>query len=585
MANWYLRTGTSIGWNNVTAWAASGAKSAGNLVRQLAAPTAGSERVFVALTAGTTAGSEPTWVITKGAKTTDNTITWQEVTGQAPVNGDNTNTPAWLAVKNTAVALGVIIKNAANSHYFICSTAGTAGNGAEPTWNTTAGVTTTDNTITWTCIGTVGSFGNWAAPFAKLAAVIAATWAAAGDNVFVGADHIETTTTSVAYNAGSATSPMRIICIPTATIPPTAPTTGAVINNTSTAGTSLTFGSVASSALRFYGLRFNAGTGATAANIVQGGVNVAGVLYLFEQCIFAIATTNAGTRISLGSAVTSQGHLFYHRKCTFLFGAAGQGFVVGQGFRLEDCAVATSGSVPTILFNINNLIGAGIIKDCDLSAVTGTLFSQTSGSTGIITVQNCRLGSGVTVVANPTNSPGDTLIQLYSSDNGAANYRLYAANFMGTQQTSIAIYRAGSLAFDGTNNFSTQIVSTANAKFQFPYESQEMLLWNDTINVARTITGYLTSATAGLTNADIWLSVEYLGQTGNPMATVDISTRCAPLATAVALNADLSTWTGGLGNNYQIAVTFTPRIKGPIRVRYIVARASLTLNADLPSLT
>src|SRR4051794_5753330 len=118
-------------YTNVAQWATGTAYAAGALVRQLAAPAVGSERVFVCVVAGTShATTEPTWTITQGAKTTDNTVTWQEVTGKAGVNGDLSETTTWTTVKNTAVSLGVVIQRVSGGSLQICTTAGTASNGA-----------------------------------------------------------------------------------------------------------------------------------------------------------------------------------------------------------------------------------------------------------------------------------------------------------------------------------------------------------------------------------------------------------------------------------------------------------------------
>ena len=181
----------NVGWTKVPVWKASTSISAGALCRQFTPPTAGNERVYVCVAAGTTSSAEPAWTLTRGVKITDNTVTWQECTGAAGVNGDLTNCPKWAAVKAQAVTLGQIIQNAAGTYLFICSTAGTAGSGSEPTWNTAAGATTTDNTITWTSLGAVGNFPAWSAPHARICNAYAATWGAAGNLFNVGDNHVE----------------------------------------------------------------------------------------------------------------------------------------------------------------------------------------------------------------------------------------------------------------------------------------------------------------------------------------------------------------------------------------------------------
>lgn len=68
------------------------------------------------------------------------------------------NPPTWLAstaytvVQQYDAALGSIVKPSTyNGRHFKCTTAGTSG-GSEPSWNTTLGATTSDNTVVWTAV-------------------------------------------------------------------------------------------------------------------------------------------------------------------------------------------------------------------------------------------------------------------------------------------------------------------------------------------------------------------------------------------------------------------------------------------------
>jgi hypothetical protein len=64
--------------------------------------------------------------------------------------------------KGNTVAAGQFLTDS-NGNLQKCTTGGTAGSGAEPTWNKVVGGTTTDNTVVWTnqgvSSGTIQIFG------------------------------------------------------------------------------------------------------------------------------------------------------------------------------------------------------------------------------------------------------------------------------------------------------------------------------------------------------------------------------------------------------------------------------------------
>ena len=95
-------------------------------------PTTANGYYYKCTTAGITGTTEPTWPTTEGATVTD-----------------NAGIPAWAA--STSYAVGdIVIPSTANGYTYECTTAGTSDS-SEPTWGTTVGGTTTDNTVTWTC--------------------------------------------------------------------------------------------------------------------------------------------------------------------------------------------------------------------------------------------------------------------------------------------------------------------------------------------------------------------------------------------------------------------------------------------------
>jgi hypothetical protein len=212
------------------------------------------------------------------------------------VNGDVTNTPNWTAVKGGGtVTLGVIIKNNAATHYFANTVTGSAGSGAEPTWNTTTGATTTDNTLTWVCIGPVGTFTGGGAPHARLANALAVNWALAGNTIYWSDNSAENQSTNIVLTgASTATLPISVLCHNHSGSYP--PATGDLTSGASVTATSTANITVSSPALYVQGATFALGAGGSNTNI--NIATAAGCWQKFVNCKFDIGSnTNANSFI------------------------------------------------------------------------------------------------------------------------------------------------------------------------------------------------------------------------------------------------------------------------------------------------
>src|ERR1019366_3518357 len=410
---WYCNCGdgTSTEYYAVTPWAAlTSSYVPGTLIRQLS--VAGNERVFVQITSATyTSGAiEPTWVVTKGGKTTDATCTWQECTGQPAVNGDLANTPTWAQqhTYNTTITLGLIVTNAANSYYFICSTVTTVIGASEPSWVLTAGSTTTDNGVIWTCIGAVGNFTKWMAPFARLQSAVKTGWIdepLGGPSlvtIYIGNDHAESQTTTMTITAAANIS-VSIICVDhTASFPLTSAnvTTGATISTTTT-NLNITM-----SGGEINGIVFTSGTGAPATGVSVNLTNSNASLTLSNGSFRKAATGSGQISLSATSKVIMTNF-------TFSFGNTGDLIVLqGSGYyEWKNTVSAILGSVPTILFGQGT---APLVKihSVDLSAFTGILTSNVNISYQFV---NCLFGNGVTGPTAPGVNTQVDIVNCYSS--------------------------------------------------------------------------------------------------------------------------------------------------------------------------
>jgi hypothetical protein len=592
---WYLNAGdqSTTGYYAVTKWATGTVYAAGVLRRQNAAPAVNSERVFVCIVAGTShATTEPTWVITRGGKTTDNTVTWQECTGASAVNGDVTNTPNWTTVKNAAVTLGQIIKRNNAASYQICSTAGTTGNGAEPSFSDTAGTTTADNTVTWTSLGVVGNFTGGQAPHARANPACATNWFAAGNTIYVGDNHAENVTSAniTLSPAGTSGTTGALICHDhTGSYPPAASNlkTGAVISTT----TSGNFTWSAGGAFYIYGVTFKVGVSGVGAAFLtlspQGSGNLLDYTY-FDQCAFWIASTSApNATISLGS--TSVPNAFVWNNCTVKFGNVAQyinTLITQFTWRNTGPILATGSSVPTTLFNTASAtgnLGNTILEALDLSQCSGSLISSSGGTAmGVFLVKDCKLHASATITT-PTSTGMN--VQLVRSDSSTATYKSSRSAYEGNETTETTITRVGTMTDPGGQAQSRKIVTTANSLWQRPYKGEAYAIWNNATGSAKNVDIFGTINSASLPNNDeIWIEVEYLGDASSTLGTIATTTKATILTAGAAVTSDGSTWNGGGSgagwSPFKLRASITPQLAGWVNVYIRAAKASTTYYID-----
>lgn len=563
-------------WTAVAAWTALTSYTAGQMVRQLAAPTLGNERVFVCIVAGVTLASEPAWTVTKGAKTAEAAgPTWQECTGQPPVNGDATHTLAWTAsAKSNTVALGQIIKRDNGVSYQICTTAGTAGSGAEPSFSDTAGTTTADNTVTWTSLGVVGNFAAFAAPHQRILNADASTWSTvAGSTFYISNAHAETQASAMTLAGGQGVinTPSVYVCVSNATAPPTAATTGATVSTTG--ASDLTIRSFA----YYSGIAFNAGSAANAANILIGTVTLADHGVFLESCSLVLNNTNTGSTITLGPTSSARSVYISTKNTTFVFGATAQNFLPqNAAIDIVGGSIAATGSVPTSLFEPAGGVACSVYG-CDLSNVTGTLVTAGNATFGYMQIINCKIGAA-TIFSGVLGSFGFA-VKLHNSDNGSKNYRFSETKraVAPIAQDTVTYNNAG--ASDGTQPISWKIITANGATLTSPYVSPEITIWQDTTGSIKTATIEIAGAST-LTNADIWMELEYPGNSSFPISS-RIDCRVADvIATAANVPTSSASWSGSPSVKQYLQVTFTPQMKGPVKARIYVAKVSATVYVD-----
>lgn len=569
---WYT---DSTQYANVAAWTASHSYAAGALVRQLAVPTVGNERVFVCIIAGTSLVSEPSWTVTKGATTAESAgPTWQECTGQPGVNSDisTTSTSAWAA--STAANKGQIIYDSVSAALQIVSSAnGTTKSGSAPIFSATAGVTTTDNTLTWTSLGAATNFTKWAAPHAREINAFAINWGVAGNKFYVGDDSASTQAALLTFTPpGTAAAPCYIQCIDhTANLPPTASNLNTGASITVTGANNFNVASTFNYIQGFTLVSGNSGNASSLAFQNQNGY----VEYL--NCSFIIGTINAGSLIRslLGASVLIN--------TTMTFGATTQSFSpAGPYCKWTNTTSAIQGAtIPTSFITASSYL---IMSGVDLSAIGSgsSLVNLASTTYSNVLINNCKINASVSLTTGSVVGPGGCQLTINNVDSGATNYKYLKQWYQGTITQEIVVVKSGGSS-DGTTLQSSKMVSSANNTFIFPLESDPISIWTDATS-AHTITISVITDNVTLQNTDAWIEVEYLGSSSSPISSFTNCRATTVLTSGSAQPTDsVSSWTTtGLTTpvKQSLSVSVTPGMKGPILIRVYLAKPSTTMWFD-----
>lgn len=429
----------------------------------------------------------------------------------------------------------------------------------------------------------------WADAYVTIAAGLAAS--AAGDVLWVSHQHNETQASAMTWTlAGTAASPVQILCVNDGASPPTALATTAVVGTTG--ASAITVNGIG----YIYGVSLNLGVGSSSSQTMQlGGGGVPSWLKL-EKCVFNLATTGSSASVTIGQAASSvDDALVEFVDSQVKFASVGHSMSLRNKFRWSSTsgisALATGSVLPTVLITTNNdAVGSSLITGIDFSALTSgkSLVNAASTSSHDYLFRDCKLSTTANRTTGSSSGIGGSRIKFVNCNSGNVNYDLEDKSYAGTISTETVIVKTGG-ATDGTTLISRKMVSTANAKFIAPLESDPIEWWNETTGSGVTVTIPIVNDGLTLTDAEAWLEVECLPTSGFPLG-ITVSDRAADVITAgVAQTTDAgSTWTTtGLAApvKQSLSVTVTPQIKGLMRARVCLARASTTIYFDPKAIT
>jgi hypothetical protein len=205
---------------------------------------------------------------------------------------------------------------------------------------------------------------------------------------------------------------------------------------------------------------------------------------------------------------------------------------------MRNCSL-TGATIPATLFtSTSGCLGVNWLEGCDWSSESGAMVS--TSNVGILVFKNCKINATATF-GTPANVGQIILI---NCDSGSAIYRNELYDYAGTQTTETTVVRTGGTS-DGTTSVSWKIATTANAVWSFPMELSQNPIWNVTTgaNVSVTIEG-IWNAAALPNNDDLWMDVEYMGTSGNPLGVWNMGSKASPISSNAALTASTQGWDG-----------------------------------------
>mgnify|MGYP006275638975 CR=1 FL=1 len=484
--------------------------------------------------------------------------------------GSGTYRGNWTA--SQTYALGDRVCGVAVSDYwmFECTTAGTAG-ATEPTWTKTDGVTTVDSGVTWTA----RIPDTWAD--ATLTLAKAAANDAAGDNIWVSHQHNETTpvTTTLTF-AGTFSAPTKIICVNDSS---GVAATTAVASFTGSVNLAIT------GSIYCYGIVFNAAT--TGVNLLNISATVDST-QIFEQSQFATSSTSANARFTVGGA-SGVDTFTKFISCQFKFGGATQGFTLQRSNVIfNGCSLRSDSSAITAICYVPNADQTlAYFSDCNFEFAASTVSLVASGATvaAFITAINCKMPVSWTggATSGAPEHPG-CIVKLYNCGGTSGNYNVNISKYAGVIIQETTLVKTGG-ATDGTTVLSWKLVTNANAnEYVAPLITDDMAVWIDNVGSSKTVTvDILHDSLTNLTDADIWLEIDYLGSTSYPIGIPLSDKRATVLTTAADQTTSTASWiTTGLTNpnKQKLEVTFLPQMKGFVYARVCLAKPSYTVYVD-----
>ena len=316
---------------------------------------------------------------------------------------------------------------------------------------------------------------------------------------------------------------------------------------------------------------------------------------IVESCYFWQGNTATTAYIILSSGTTAANEYAVRcLNCTFRFGNTSQGLFTGVGKHIiEGGSVSSAGSAPSNLFKVASGQATQTIDLCgvDLSFVTTTLVPDNANGYNVYNFRQCKLGSGVTIMAAQTTVPNNGSVDVYVYDcaSGDEHYHFQHHNALGSLTTDTGIYANAGASWNAADSkASWKIVTTANATYANPYISPWITVHHEgTSAITPNFECVRSGSSTAYNNDEVWSEWMFKGTSGFTLGTHDHSDRRTLAAAAAAQTTGAlgaSDWTGENATSWfgklSPTATITPAELGDLCGRVVMGKASDTVYVD-----
>jgi hypothetical protein len=397
------------------------------------------------------------------------------------------------------------------------------------------------------------SGASWALAKATLAGAVAV--AVAGDTIYVASSHSETTAAALTLTfASTLGNPVKILSVSDAAEPPTTLLAGATIATTG-ASSITTVGFVYG-----YGLSFLCGDGANVAQIILG--NGTNNYQKYRNCHFALRCTLTTSHIYPANASSAFGAIGVWENCTYSLNSTGQRLRVLNGRFYWNgggpISIPSGGGATLIEPGVSVTTHHAELSNLDLSLMPAVANLVAATGVGITRFSSCKMPPSWTGGAASGTKVAGARVEVFNCDSGDTNYGAWIEDGYGSIRSDTSIYLAGTNGIK--HNGSPVPLSykmTAESTAAYPFGLLEGM-WRAFVNestASQTITlEIIHNEAAGLTDADIWLEVDYPATPGSTQFTRLADAKADIMATAAAQDTSAADWDDGLTERANSAV-------------------------------